>query len=173
MLHVTGWGLACQTPADHAQRHPAASCETIHHDKTSSPPHASRAYPDRAAQSPCRYDPRDQRDDKGEEPKRARHNEHPGKPRPPIRHRRQVGTSLCVAPAGTGKSSRVSPRNVMVCNGSTHCLYSLHQQQEVRPLALPGNRQSAPIEVPSLHRSSDLLARDYGSTFDEARRLRR
>ena len=139
---------------------------------THPPRHTHPAYPDRDAQSPCRYDPRDQRGDEGEEPKRARCNEHPGKQRPLIRHRRHVGTSGCVTPARTGKSARVSLRNVMVCNGTTHCLYSLHQQQEVRPLALLGNRQSAPIEVPCLDRSADLLGRDFGSTFDDARRLR-
>ena len=129
--------------------------------------------PNRDAQTPCRYDPRDQRGDEGEEPKRARRNEHPGKPRPLIRHRHHVGTPRCVAPAGTGKSARVSPPNVMVCNGTIHCLYSPHQQQGVRPRALRGNRQSAPIEVLSLHRGAELLGRNFGSTFDKARRLRR
>ena len=171
-LHVTGWGLACQTPTDHAQRHPAASCETMRHDNTSAR-HTHPVCPDRDAQLPCRYDPRDQRGDEGEEPKRARHNEHPGKQRPLIRHRRQVGASRCVVPARTGKISRVSPRNLMVCIGTTHCLYSLHQQQGLRPRALRGNRQSAPIEVPSLDRKADLLGRDFGSTFDDTRQPRR
>ena len=50
--------------------------------------------PNRDAQPPCRDDHGDQRGDEGQEPERARRNEHPGKQRPLIRYRRQEPVTI-------------------------------------------------------------------------------